>query len=236
MRYLAFDCCFGACSAAVLEHTSGSPGPDIALAGCFEVRRSGHAERLVPMLAQVMGRAQASFADLSAIAVTNGPGTFTGIRTGIAAARGLALATALPVYTTTSLALIANGARRRLGAELVDRDLVICLDARQGLVYTQTFRGGDGSATTATQMARLDAAVAALTERPITAVGSGAAQFVAAARSAGCSAVVGRLAMEPDARDMTWRHLAQTCPPLPLYLRPHDARPQTGQSLPRHSP
>jgi tRNA threonylcarbamoyl adenosine modification protein YeaZ len=71
----------------------------------------GHAEALMPMIAEVMDEARLDFAGLDLIAATTGPGTFTGVRIAIAAARGLALVTRAKLYGTDSLAVMARSAR-----------------------------------------------------------------------------------------------------------------------------
>ena len=76
----------------------------------YEPRATGHAERLFPMIAEVMDGAGLAFSAIDRIAVTLGPGTFTGVRVGIAAARALALATGKPVVAMTSLAVMAHRA------------------------------------------------------------------------------------------------------------------------------
>src|SRR5690606_4397524 len=114
MNILAFDTCFGACSAAMLWHDA-TPSGEGGAAGSrivwrYEEMATGHAERLIPMIDEVLRESGQSLKTLDAIAVTEGPGTFTGIRVGVAAARGLALATALPIRATTSLHVIAHRA------------------------------------------------------------------------------------------------------------------------------
>ena len=91
MRVLAIDTALEACSAAVLdtEHVAMSVHESLP-------KLRGHAEALMPMIARVMDRAGLDFAALDRIAVTTGPGSFTGLRVGLAAARGLALATGKP--------------------------------------------------------------------------------------------------------------------------------------------
>jgi tRNA threonylcarbamoyladenosine biosynthesis protein TsaB len=98
---LAFDTSAGACSAAVLG------GDGTVLARRCEALERGHAERLLPMLRDVLAEAGVEIADLALLAVTIGPGTFTGIRIGLAAARGLALASGLPLVGVTSLEAVA---------------------------------------------------------------------------------------------------------------------------------
>ena len=94
MHILAFDTCLGAVSVAVArQHPAGMR--ELMDEAC-ERRRSGHAERLMPMIIEAHHSVGIGFADIERIAVTVGPGSFTGVRTGIAAARALALAIGCP--------------------------------------------------------------------------------------------------------------------------------------------
>src|SRR5919108_1302753 len=86
MRVLAIDTALEACSAAVLDTSGGITASETA------IMTRGHAEALMPLLARVMIQAGIEFGDLDRIAVTTGPGSFTGLRVGISAARGIALA------------------------------------------------------------------------------------------------------------------------------------------------
>ena len=115
---LAIDTTFGACSAA-LRLAPHDQAQDTQTISRYEAMTTGHAERLVGMIADVLRDAALGFDELNAIAVTVGPGTFTGTRVGVAAARALALAGDLPIYTATSLAVMAGVAQRtRPTAEL----------------------------------------------------------------------------------------------------------------------
>ncbi|MGD9766768.1 MAG: tRNA (adenosine(37)-N6)-threonylcarbamoyltransferase complex dimerization subunit type 1 TsaB, partial [Pseudolabrys sp.] len=91
MRILAIDTALESCSAAVLDTARTT-----ALAVEQEPMLRGHAEALMPLIARVMDRAQLEFKEIDRIAVTVGPGSFTGLRVGIAAARGIALASGKP--------------------------------------------------------------------------------------------------------------------------------------------
>ena len=93
----------------------------------------GHAEALVPMVASVMAESGLCYDQLDAIAVTIGPGTFTGLRVGIAAARGLALASSKPMIGVTTLEAIAHA------AQFDERSVLAVLDARRGQLYAQAF-------------------------------------------------------------------------------------------------
>lgn len=104
------------------------------LAHQFELRTRGHAEELMGMIAAVMEEAGLKPADLTALAVTIGPGTFTGLRVGLAAARGLALSRALPLVGITSLEAVAAPVSCK-----ADETLAAAFDARRDEIYLQAF-------------------------------------------------------------------------------------------------
>lgn len=229
MLVLALDASFGAVSVAVLgADGSGRPVEAEAYVECT----TGHAERLTPMLAEVMRRAAVPFTALGRIAVTLGPGSFTGVRTGIAAARALALATGAPVCGTTSLAVMAHGAVRGLGAVRGDRALTVAVDARRGEVYLQSFDGSDLVPVAPPRILAVADAAAALGERDALLVGSGSSAIAAAAaRPIETACPV----LEPHAADLA--RLASGLPVLasldPVYVRAPDAKPSAGGGLPR---
>src|ERR1700693_3330361 len=98
MRVLAIDCALDACAAAVLESRTGA-----IIASQTRIMVRGHAEALMPLIARVMDEAEVEFKELGRIAVTVGPGSFTGLRVGISAARGIALAARKPAIGLTTL-------------------------------------------------------------------------------------------------------------------------------------
>ena len=235
MNVLAFDTCLGAVSVAVGWRRDGG---DWTAHHAFEARTAGHAERLPPMIAEVMATAGISFADLARIVVTVGPGTFTGVRTGVAAARALSLASGVPVAGVSSLAAIAAAARARLAAEGgTAPPLAVAVDARRGDVYWQRFAGTEGGAADGPAILGVaDALKQALAMPPgAVVVGSGAGLLRDAAASNGRSLDIRLGSIEPDARVLL--EGAADLPLLdcvtPLYLRAPDAKPQTGKSLPR---
>jgi len=95
----------------------------------------GHQERLAPMAAEVMAEASLSFSDLDKIVVTVGPGSFTGLRVGLAFAKGLQLATSAPLAGIGALAALAAS----VGS---DGRCAGVIDARRGMVYLQAFENG----------------------------------------------------------------------------------------------
>lgn len=107
MTLLAIDCATEACSVALFDGGR-------LLAGDYRVMGRGHAEALVPMIAALPGKGKAE-----RIVVSLGPGSFTGLRVGLAAARALGLAWNVPVLGYPTLALIAAMARKRQGAQPV---------------------------------------------------------------------------------------------------------------------
>lgn len=234
MPILAVDTCLGAASVAVRWHVDGIAHCQ----GLYEERDIGHAERIVPMIEELMRGIGIGFPELTRIAVTIGPGTFTGVRTGIAVARALALALGIPVAGTTSLAVMAEAARRDAVGSASGIPITVAADARRGEVYGQLFAAaGPGMPASAgdAYLATVAEAAARLPEQPCLVVGSGAPAVVEAAAALGKQPMLGTTRLEPDARmlaamaDMLPLH----DPVRPLYLRAPDAKPQTGRALPR---
>ena len=129
MALLVIDTCLAACQVALFDDGR-------MILGLSEPMERGHQERLAPMAAEVMAGADASFSDITRIAVTLGPGSFTGLRVGLAFAKGLHLATGAP--------LVGIGTLAALAASTGSRSLTAgAIDARRGMVYLQGFRSGD---------------------------------------------------------------------------------------------
>ncbi len=228
MNILAFDTCFGACSVAVRKRTARG---DVIVLEEYEERTSGHAEVLIPMMQRVMDAAHLEFRDLTRIAVTEGPGSFTGTRICVATARGLALALGKPIVAMTSLMAMALRADHLLGAKRADRVLAVCVDARKGQVYAQLFGENGGDVLCDPLLVTPQELVRQLDGQAFLAVGSGAKAVIDAIGPAVDSQPIGEAALpslEPHAR-----LLALLAPGLPvrahlspLYLRPPDAKPQ----------
>lgn len=233
MKILAFDTCFDACSVAV------SRGDGAPVFAARQLMRRGHAEALMPMIERVMAEAGLIFSQLDRLAVTHGPGTFTGTRLGIAASLGLALANETPVATASSLAVIARGAALTLGEGLADCEgIAVVRDARRGCVYLEV-TDRTGRPLAGPELATLDEAVASLAGRDLFAFGSGVAILEAhVGRPLSSLKTVWPTPApegvdEPDARYLI--DLAAGLPasldPAPLYLRPPDAKPSSGSVL-----
>ena len=206
MLILGLDTCLSSCSVAVLDG-------ERVVASSREVMARGHQERLAPMARQVMAQAGLAFNRLDRIAVTVGPGSFTGLRVGIAFAKGLALALDKPA--------VGIGTLEALAAEAAG--LVFpAIDARRGQLYLQAFE--DGRPLMAPDALSAEVAAARLAElsqgRPFTLVGSGAALLADVAPGAAIIAAEG-----PDARHVARLAAARAPAPLkPLYLRAPDAK------------
>jgi tRNA threonylcarbamoyladenosine biosynthesis protein TsaB len=226
MRVLAIDTSLEACSVAVLDTEISSRARSRSLP-----MARGHAEALMPLIATVMSAARTEFADLDRIAVTVGPGSFTGLRVGVSAARGIGLATAKPVVGLTTLSALA--------VPVIDSDdtksVLAAIDARHGNVYMQLF-GPGGRTLVAPRVAHLRDAVRAAMASPTRLVGNAAALIEA------CWPDNERRPLsviDVRAPDIVWvARLGAAADPdpasvKPLYLRGADARPQTAGVLPR---
>lgn len=130
MIVLALDASLAACSVAVWSD-------DRLVAQRFEHMARGQSEALVPMLRDTMIAAGISFADLSALAVTVGPGGYTGVRIGLSAARGMALATGLPLLGITTFDAVARAVR---DSERLDGlNIAVALETKRTDIYLQFF-------------------------------------------------------------------------------------------------
>jgi tRNA threonylcarbamoyladenosine biosynthesis protein TsaB len=222
MNVLAFDTCFGAVSAAVRWRKDGG---EPQLREAYEERATGHAERLFPMIAEVMGGAGLPYGAIDRIAVTLGPGTFTGVRVGIAAARALALALDKPVVGITSLAAMALRAEELLAERLGRCQLIVAVDARRDMLYVQSF-AADGRAASEALLLTPEAAAVRIAPGGAIAVGSGAAALAAAAHRQGSEVHACLPGLQPHACSLAEvaSGLAPIAPLRPLYLRAPDAK------------
>ncbi len=207
MKILGVDTALGACSVAV---TDG----DAVLAHHFEIMARGHAEVLAPMVERMMAAAGLSFAELDRLAVTTGPGTFTGQRVGLAFMRGLRLALKKPLIGITTLEAMAVATGAPSAAAIHD--------ARRDEAYLLLWR--DGEVRLKPELVGFaDAAKKILAFGPCALAGTGAAQV---STLLGPDFILTDIA-QPDA---LWvAKLAQDrpvpgAPPGPLYLRPADAK------------
>jgi len=218
MLILAIDTALDACAMAVLDTEAGSLRAHEA-----QAMARGHAEALMPMVDRVMQAAGLSFSALDRIAVTVGPGSFTGLRVGISAARGLGLAAEKQVVGVTTLSAFAAPHLGESGAPILS-----AIDARHDHVYMQVV-GGDGTALVRPRVVAMTDVFEAASFGELHLVGN-AARVVAdrwpadAVQPAGVDQQTA-----PDIAWVAWLGAAAdpaASRPRPLYLRPVDAKPQ----------
>ncbi|MGL4199437.1 MAG: tRNA (adenosine(37)-N6)-threonylcarbamoyltransferase complex dimerization subunit type 1 TsaB [Allorhizobium sp.] len=131
MIVLAIDTAGVDCAAAVFDSDTGK-----ILGRVSETIGRGHAERLMAMIDEALAQARLSLSDLGRIGVTVGPGSFTGIRVGVAAARGLALALGVECVGVSTLEVLAQTASEP------DRPILAAINAHRDEVYAQSFQAG----------------------------------------------------------------------------------------------
>lgn len=228
MLLLAFDTAGPDCAVALARGEGGSPG---LLARRSERIVRGHAERLMPMIESALDEAALTFADVDRIAVTTGPGSFTGVRVGVAAARALALALSVPAVGIGSLAALAHAA----APSDMHGTVAAVLDAKREELYALAQDIASGAVLVPATAMRV-ADLARRLERaspPLILTGAGAPQLAAAL--AGSELRIVGVAESPDIAAVArlgWA--AETgSPPVPLYLRGADAKPQTGKAVAR---
>jgi tRNA threonylcarbamoyladenosine biosynthesis protein TsaB len=218
MLILAIDTALDACAAGVLDTEAGQ-----MIAQESQAMKRGHAEALMPLIARVMKQSGIAFTTLDRIAVTTGPGSFTGLRVGLSAARGIALAANKPVVGLTTLTAYAAPIVSQNG----EHPVIAAIDARHDQVYFQVV-SGNGSGLILPQVAPIEEALGASRFGAPHLVGNAAgileqrwpadapAPFKVDAQPAPDIAWVGWLgaAVSPD-----------TAPARPFYLRAPDAKP-----------
>ena len=230
MNILALDTTLGACSAAVARRENGGS----RVIGAFELREREHAEVLMPMIGRVLDEAALTYKDLDAIAVTIGPGSFTGVRVGVAAARGLALALKVPLIALTSLEVMARQALDQID-EAPDT-LAVSIDARRSEVYIALFDASGNALCEPVALSPEQAAKILPASGRVMSVGSGARLLAEAALSGARDIEVALTDLQPDARMLAEMALGRepaSGSVSPLYLRPPDAKPQSGKGVAR---
>jgi tRNA threonylcarbamoyl adenosine modification protein YeaZ len=212
MRLLAIDTALAATSACLLDTDREAP-----LAEESHVMERGHAEALLPMIQRVMACDDAGFAALERVAVTVGPGSFTGLRVGVAAARAIGLACKIPVVGVSTLAALAAPLILVPAPGLVS----VAIDARHGNVYFAAF-GPDGRAMLEPRIVAAKEAARSLGAGPARLAGSGAWLLAAEARATGLEVEIAEGSSAPDILFVArLGYLADPvlAPPRPLYLK-----------------
>ena len=193
---LGFDTSAAHCAAAVV---SGSE----VLAWCVEPMETGQAERLMPLLDDVLTEAGVRFRDLVALGVGTGPGNFTGVRIAVSAARGLALALGVPAIGVTGFEALAFG---QAGP------VVTLLDARRGAFWLATDGVPPGPCTVETLPDGLEGRdVVGYRAAEVAALTGGRVRLPVAPLPVAIAQIAGTRRAVPQPR------------PAPMYLRPADA-------------
>ena len=226
MRVLAIDTALEACSVAVLDTAHAEARVQESLP-----MQRGHAEALMPLIERMLDRAELDVSAMDRIAVTTGPGSFTGLRVGIAAARGIALASGKPAIGLSTLAAFA--------APFIAADdtlpVVVAIDARHDHVYLQVF-GPGGRTVVAPRVAPLREALRVSTAGAPRIIGTAANKLAAAWPSSERPPSADEQRGAPRIDWVARLGAAATdtsTPPKPLYLRPPDAHPQDAVRLVR---
>lgn len=204
-----------ACSACVYD-----AGPGLVLGSRHAFMDRGQAEALAPMVKETMGLAGVAFNDLARIAVTTGPGTFTGVRIGLAMARGLGVALSIPITGINSLAAIA------CNETAGDLPIVVAVDARANEIYFAAF-DQSGHEITAPAIVTLANAHKLMPKHPVRVLGTAADLLLNGTQNMRSDA--GDLPVAANFVKLAASIPASSLPPEPLYLRPPDVKTQTAK-------
>jgi tRNA threonylcarbamoyladenosine biosynthesis protein TsaB len=231
MLILAIDTALDACAAGILDTGSGK-----LIAQESQSMKRGHAEALMPLIARVMSQSGIGFADLDRIAATTGPGSFTGLRVGISAARGLALAAAKPVVGVTTLSAYAAP----IVTQNAEHPVISAIDARHQQVYFQAV-SGNGTPVVRPRLAPIEDALAAAQYGTPYLVGNAAGILAERWPSNAPPPFMIDPQPAPDIAWVAWLAAAanpQAAPARPFYLRAPDAKPakQPPHKTPQPSP
>lgn len=225
MLILAIDTALEACSVCVLDTGAGE-----MIAHESQTMARGHAEALMPLIARVVKESGAHFGAFDRIAVTTGPGSFTGLRVGLAAARGIALAANKPAVGVTTLSAYAAPLVRENG----EHPILSAIDARHDQVYFQVF-GGNGNSLIRPRAAPVSEALAASRLGTLRLTGNAARLLADRWPAHALPPIQIDPLPAPDIAWVAWLGAAanpEAAPARPTYLRAADAKPQNG-ALPR---
>lgn len=225
MTLLAIDTAADLCSACVWDRKRGELGR------CVREIATGHAELVIEVIARALGEAGIGYRELAGIGVSVGPGSFTGVRVGVATARGLALALKCPAVGVTTLAALADEAR----ASFPGRPVLSVIDARRGQVYAALYDAA-GTLRAGPMLTSADD----IPPQPADPVLAGSAAAMVASCLRDRNGGKPDIAIDAATADIASfarlaAHARQTEKPRPLYLRGADAKPQSGFALPRMS-
>jgi len=226
MRILAIDTSCGAASVAVADGARVEP-----LAAISRPMARGHTEALAPMVEEAMRGVDGGFASLTRIGVAIGPGSFTGIRVGLAMARAMGVALAIPVVGVSTLAAFAAP----LLSEPRSGIIAATVDARHGSVYFQLFEA-NGRPLGPPRCDSPRECVRAIGAGPAWFAGDAAALVASEAQRAGLPYDLDTARAAPDIVALAWMGLAvdpAISPARPVYVKPPDARPNAAEPIAR---
>ncbi|KQV84157.1 tRNA (adenosine(37)-N6)-threonylcarbamoyltransferase complex dimerization subunit type 1 TsaB [Rhizobium sp. Root1220] len=218
MIILALDTAGVDCAAAVYDSDR-----DTVLGEASDMIGKGHAEHLMGIVDRALDMAGVNLATVDRIAVTVGPGSFTGIRVGVAAARGFALSLSIPAVGVTTLAVMAEAVRQRTPG----RPVLAAMDAKRNEIYLQAF-DPDGRAFNEARAVTVEDALAIAADFDGEITGSATPLLKPDASGDHANrfpiSIVARLGADAD---------PSSGKPKPLYLRGPDAKPQAGFAIER---
>jgi tRNA threonylcarbamoyladenosine biosynthesis protein TsaB len=224
MNLLAIDCSASLCAACVYDAQA-----DKELGRAVLDLGKGHAEKLMAVVSDALEQAKAGFPDLGAVAVSVGPGSFTGVRVGVSAARGFALALKIPAIGVTTLEALAAEARDAFGA----RAVLSALDGGRGEIQAAVY-DEFGAAVYAPAVITLSQAADLATKFSTVLAGTAANTIAGAVPSQAFDfGPVGATADIAVYARVAAKKRTSGEKPAPVYLREPDAKPQAGFILPR---
>jgi tRNA threonylcarbamoyladenosine biosynthesis protein TsaB len=224
MLILAIDTALDACAAGVLDTEAGK-----LIAQESQAMKRGHAEALMPLIGRVIEQSGIGFAALDRIAVTTGPGSFTGLRVGLSAARGIALAANKPVVGLTTLTAYAAPLVSQNG----EHPIISAIDARHDHVYLQAVSGNGGSLIRP-RVASIEEALGAARFGSPHLVGNAAKILADRWPAQALPPFKTDPQPAPDIAWVAWLGAAvspNTAPARPFYLRAPDAKPSSKDPL-----
>ncbi|MEX0347610.1 MAG: tRNA (adenosine(37)-N6)-threonylcarbamoyltransferase complex dimerization subunit type 1 TsaB [Rhizobiaceae bacterium] len=223
MNVLAIDTVANLCAACIFDAAAGR-----ALAAESVDIGRGHVEHLMPQVADVLEKSGCRYSDLDRIAVGCGPGSFTGVRVGVAAARGLSLALKVPAVGVSTLAAIAEQSRPKAAG----REILVAIDARREEIYSAVF-DGEGNCLQVPAVSTVEiAAEYARKHNPVLAGNAAKAIADETGLELGFGLIAPTSSVETIARIGALAS-PEANPAIPAYLRAPDAKPQTGFAVAR---
>jgi tRNA threonylcarbamoyladenosine biosynthesis protein TsaB len=229
---------------SVLAWDTATPDTVVAFGGA-ELRhvpaageRPGHGRELLALVHRVLEDAGARWEDVERIAVGTGPGSFTGLRIGLATARALAQARVLPLVGVSSLRALAAGARAEAESESESEIVLAAIDARRGEVFAAAWHGTDDPVLEpAALVPEALAATLAGLPGPVLAIGDGALRYRAVFEAAGAvvpadASSLHRVSAREIARIGDGARPGALLDVLPEYIRSPDAVPLSARREP----